>query len=121
MRQQVNLNDEPDMSILNCVLGRLINVETFAHPVLALEIKQGPYVGVTFWYSAFHIDGPGAPGIDGTVPVRFETKIYEAPEGFAPDEAFDEFCGELFFAWLTYIQQNDIAPLLKMKPVNGIH
>lgn len=115
----LDLNSPPDLSILNVVLARLIKTDTFAQPLLALEILDGPYKGVTFWFASFHADLEKQA--DGMTPVSFVTKIYEAPPGFVPDAAFDGFCGEIFFAWLTYINQNDMAPLLKAKPVEGVH
>ncbi len=120
MQQTVNLSEPADMSILNCVMARLLKLKTFQHPILGIEIIQGPFKGVTFYYSHFEVDMEH-PDPQGMAPLKFDTEIYEAPDGFEPDEGFDHFCGELFFAWLSFIQQNDLPPLIAARPAPGIH
>lgn len=120
MQQTVNLSEPPDMSILNCVMARLVQTETFQHPILGLEVLQGPYKGVTFWFSSFNVDMEHLDD-SGLAPVKFQTEVYEAPEGFVADEAWDRFCGDIFYAWLSFIQQNDLPPLIKARPAPGIH
>jgi hypothetical protein len=103
-------NEKPDLSVLKCVLARLISVPQYPRPILALQVTDGPYHGVTFWFSKFTLN-PAQTDAYGMTPVRFETQIYEAPDGFRPDEAFDKFCGEIFYAWLYYVQMSDLQSL----------
>ena len=68
---------------------------------LGLEIIDGPYRGVTFGFTHFDVKDQADPS--GLRPVKFETTIYSAPEGFEPSEPFDAFCGEVLMAWLQLI------------------
>jgi hypothetical protein len=59
---------------------------------------------------------------DGMVPTKFETTIYNAPEGFQKDESFDSFTSEVLVAWLSYIALTDIQGLMKAPPQGkGVH
>lgn len=120
MMKEITIKDEPDLDVLKCVQGRLIRVKSVIDPVLAIEIIAGPYKGVTFWFSKFTLD-PSKATADGMVPVKFECKVYQSPEGFVHDESFDMFCGEIFYAWITYLKQVDMPEFFKMPTVPGIH
>ncbi len=115
------MSQPPNMAVLSKILARMIpsDMSKLGKELLGLEIIDGPYKGVTYWYSKFNIDIEHSH--DGMAAVTFTTQIHEAPVGFTVDEAFDEFCGEVLFAWLSYIQQNDMSPLLEAKPWGGVH
>ena len=96
------MKSKPEQKILDAVLPRIWQPKSTDVAELALEVRDGPYKGVTYGYTAFNIDD-GPAGTDGLVPCKFETRIYQAPEGFTPDESFDMFTGEVLLAWLSYI------------------
>ena len=107
-----------DYSILKTVMGKLIPISN-GEGILGLEVLDGPYKGVTFSFTKFDILPYRSR--NGMVPTKFETKVYEHPEGFVPDEAWDRYTAELFIAWLLYIQKVDVRGLVDLPTVGGIH
>jgi hypothetical protein len=109
-------------NILDMIMARLIKRQAFGDPVLALEITQGEFRGICFSFKTFELQPVQME--NGMIPTRYETEIHELPERFGADwkqtEAFDRFTGEVLFAWLSYIQTNNLAPLLKAKPHGGV-
>jgi hypothetical protein len=69
---------------------------------MGLEITDGPYKGVTYGYDKFDVVGDAK---DGLVPVKYETVVYSAPEGFVKDESFDAFTSEVLVAWLSLVAE----------------
>src|SRR6266496_3608359 len=112
MHQKFDLQKPIDASVLKAVIARLVKPHTLGQQILALEIIDGPYKGITFWFSKFEVSTMLARSDDGLTPIKFETKIFEAPQGFKPDEGFDEFCGEVLFAWLHYINNTEMEALM---------
>jgi hypothetical protein len=110
----VNNNEE---NILNCILPRLIAV-TKGDAILALQVIQGPYVGVTFSFKKFVISTEKTT--DGMAPARFETAVHESPAGFEKNEAFDNFCSEVLLSWLHFISVTNFDTLLKSE-TKGVH
>ncbi len=113
---------EPSPNILDSIMARLIKPKAFAEPVLALEILRGPYTGIVFSFKTFEVSNTMMEnGMRGTT---YETQIYHLPTRFGADwvqdEGFDRFTSEVLFSWLSYVQLNSLAPLLKAKPEGGI-
>jgi hypothetical protein len=106
-----------DYTILNSIMPRLVPSKK-GESILALEIMEGPYRGVTFSYKTFKVMNEVGP--DGMVPTKFETDIHEAPVGFRPTEDFDTFCGEVLVAWLHYISVSSFDTILNAE-TKGIH
>jgi hypothetical protein len=108
-----------DESILNSVMGRLWKKGVYGEEVLALEVIEGPYIGVVFGFSSFEM--LPLKIANGLVPVKFDTTIFKAPKEFVKDEAFDLWCSEVVVAWLHYIAVNDFQPFIKSSTAPGIH
>lgn len=106
-----------DYAILNAVLPKLVPSKK-GESILALEIMDGPYRGVTFSFKTFKV--MNEVGADGMVPTKFETEIHEAPIGFTVTEDFDAFCGEILVAWLHYISVSSFDTILNAD-TKGIH
>lgn len=106
-----------DYSILNGVMPRLVPSKK-GESVLALEILDGPFRGVTFSYKTFRVMNEVGP--DGMVPAKFETQIHDSPPGFKVTEDFDTFCGEVLVAWLHYLSVSNFDTLLDAE-TKGIH
>jgi hypothetical protein len=92
---------KPEQEVLKGVIPRIIQPSSTDTAQLGLEITDGPYKGVTYGYTRFEVQNGNTE--DGMVPVKFETTIYSAPEGFTKDETFDAFTSEVLLAWLEYI------------------
>jgi len=112
----------PSDNILDYIRGRFIKPAPFAEQVLTLEIIRGEYTGIVFTFKTFEV--MNTPLENGMVPTKYETKLWHVPErfgkGWTQTEAFDRFTSEVLFAWLTYVQHNSLAPLLKSAPLGGI-
>lgn len=116
-----NLNAPPSPDILNLVIPRLWKKTPFSRPILTLEIIGGPYKGVIFCFTRFDMQSTAQPLPNGMVPVRFETEIFKAPDGFTKDEQFDAFSSEIVIAWLHYVNTNSLSPMLAPSPDDIIH
>lgn len=88
-------------NILHICKPKIVQPSSLDEAQLGLEILDGPYRGVTFGFTKF--DVKETVDAAGLRPVRFETTIYSAPDGFVPSEAFDTFCGEVLVEWLKLI------------------
>ena len=112
----------PSPNILDSIQQRLVKPSPFADPVMTLEIIRGEYTGIVFTFATFEI--MNTPLENGMIPTKYETKLWYVPErfgkGWVPTEAFDRFTSEVLFSWLTYVQHNSLAPLLKAAPLGGI-
>lgn len=108
---------ESNNNILNGIMPRLIAV-TKADAILALEVIQGPYTGVTFSFKTFTVAKERLP--NGMVPTQFETRIHQSPPDFVSDEAFDEYCSEVLLAWLHFISIASFDTLIKTE-TSGVH
>lgn len=111
-----------DFDLSALVMGRLWKTTPFAEPMLTLEIINGPYKGIVFSFKTFHMMDAKMDG--GFVPTKYETEIHLLPKNFPkdwqPTAEFDEFTKEVLFKWLGYINTNNLAPLLRMKPLGGV-
>lgn len=107
-----------DFSVLDAVRAHHIKKSPFAEPILAIEILDGPYRGISFSFTSFVMLHSETK--NGMVPTRYETEVHVIPEhlktSFRKDEAFDQYTSEIVIAWLTYLHQNDLSPLIKAKP-----
>jgi hypothetical protein len=109
----------PDFGMLDLIRPRQIKRGPFSEPILALEILDGPYRGITFAFTKFIM----LPGRDehGMTPTTYETEVFVIPDDlkgtFVKDEAFDEFTSGVVVAWLSYINTNSLAPLLRARPL----
>lgn len=106
--------DEIDTTILKVVLPRLWCPAPLEKPILALEVTDGPYQGVIFSYRDFTVLDHDLG--NGYVPAKFETRVWKSPPDFRADEAFDEFCRELFLTWLSYINDKELRTLIHIPP-----
>ena len=88
--------------ILNAVLPRIWQPSSTDVAQMALEITDGPYKGVVYGYTGFHAVGEAEMGL---IPVRYDTHIYTAPQGFVQDESFDEFTSDVLVAWLDLVAE----------------
>ena len=105
-----------DVNILNGVMPKLVSTKRGS--ILALEIMEGPYRGVTFSFKKFQVMNDVGP--DGMVPTKFETEVHDSPEGFRVTEDFDLFCGEVLVAWLHYISVSNFDIIINAE-TKGIH
>lgn len=72
---------------------------------LALEVIDGPYVGVVYSYQKYTVLDDKQ---DATLSrVRFETMIHKHPDAFVPDEQFDNFCADILVTWLEALSKED--------------
>lgn len=94
-----------DFDLLRFAIPRLWKANKNAEPTLALEIHQGKYKGVIFAFTKFEVQHTVLE--NGMAPTKYETEVFQAPEGFVKDAAFDYFTTELLLAWLSHSQQND--------------
>lgn len=110
---------EFNLGLLDKIRGRLVKKSPFAEAILGLEILDGPYAGVVFTFTRFMML-PGRTE-NNMVPTRYETEILSLPDhlkgSFEKDDAFDTFTTEIVLVWLNYLHTNDIAPLIKAKPL----
>lgn len=102
---------------MDSVMPRLWVTHEGAEPVLALECVNGPYTGAIFAFTKFDLLPHKLK--DGMVATKFETTIYQKPEGFSQDEAWDAYCAELVLAWLSYVATHDLRPLIASRPQGG--
>lgn len=115
------VNNPVDISVLKGVLDCIIKPKGYGEPIRALKILVGPYQGVVFSYTTFKFLQPKGEDIEkGMAPVRFETQIHQAPDGFVQDEGFDQYCSDILLAWLQFISDNDLDMLLSAK-TTGVH
>lgn len=110
---------DADRSPMDVVMPRLWQTDPKAEPILALEIIAGPYKGAIFAFTSFDLMPHRLD--NGMVATKFETTVFQKPENFREDEAWDEFCAELVLAWLSYVATHDFRPLIASRPVGGIH
>lgn len=96
------MKSKDNQHVLNAVLPRIWQPNSTDTAELALEVKDGPYTGVVFGFTKFDVQ-EDKPDSKGLVPVKFDTTIYQSPEGFVKDESFDAFTAEILIAWLEYI------------------
>lgn len=111
---------DPDLSILNIVIPRLIEIPG-KDSMLGLEITDGPHKGIVFSFHRFHVLQDSLDD-EGMVKTQFETLVHNAPEGFEVTEDFDHFCSDVLVAWLHYLSTHkDELNLLLHGETKGVH
>lgn len=116
------MTNNVEFSILDTVMARLIKKSPFADPILGLEIIQGEWKGIVFSFKKFEMMPMQME--NGMVPTRYETEIHIRPDHlkhWEPDDAFDRYTTEVLMAWLSYIHQNDLSPLIKASTTGSIN
>ena len=114
-----NMTPNADLNVLNTIIPRLVRPASGGDGILALEIIDGPYKGVVFSFTKFEVQADRP--VNGMVPTKFETKIWQCPENFRVDESFDNFTAEVLIAWLSYINTVDMRVIANVPVREVIH
>lgn len=119
--KQTRKSKDRDFDLHTKVMARAWKPKPFATPLMALEVISGAYRGVIFYYKRFEIPDE-KPDARGYRKVKFDLEILQVPDtlpvGWTPDDQFEQFASEIVFKWMSFVQANDLSPLLN-KATNG--
>lgn len=108
-----------EQTILNSIETVEYGTELDGSPRRVLQVIYGPYTGVKFTFGKFEIDE--SKMVDGMYSAVYETTVYTRPEGFRPDEAWDQWTSELLQAILYEHIGRDVPQVPIAKESMGVH